>query len=686
MPTQTFATMDVLRLDVETTPTAAVLVNLIQNPDGEYGAWGWLTPVAGSTFTAPVSWNSNTWLVFTPPSPSAPAHFTTEAVSVAAGQWVAAKWIQATPSGDTYSRARVEWLNAAGAVISSSAQGAYWFANVSSASSERTYAAVQAPAGTVRARLRFDEYGNDTTGANPIRPLYIRRPRFFKAATQAAANGTPVSNLPATYTDILGPTSTISFERDELNVGTLTATILDSALDPSQDDLIRTGKRVRLRVRQNGATAYTELFTGKITNGNTKYDLTRPAGAQARITLTAVDPVSQLAQVPAPNGVGTIAELPYVLEGAGVPWNVNGSGNHRASAVVVSTNENAKVLDQVALTRDSALGLAWVDRRGALQAWDMSAIPATLAATLDETAYSDIDVDWDAERCINTVNVKLLRTNAATGETVEVVYGPFIDQASVDRWGPRSRDFTVHGIADTEAAASAYAAQILAANATPTVSINALTLPITAPTDLTLTSGSRRALIDLYDAVRVVNANASIDQVMRPTAVKHTITPDKWMTYLEFARDGGVAPPQQAPPLAGAGGEPGWVPWGIANTEGAGFNTDYVARWTQVGQTVTARFWGSCATTNANVVKINLPVPARNDLGYSEGEHAIGHGMVHVPGVNRYMMTAMAVGMAGTDGAGVSLWFNNTTNSQLTNPGVNTRIGFTVTYETDATP
>ncbi len=37
-----------LRLEVEDDPLPGALVNLVPNPDGELGGWGWLTPVVGS--------------------------------------------------------------------------------------------------------------------------------------------------------------------------------------------------------------------------------------------------------------------------------------------------------------------------------------------------------------------------------------------------------------------------------------------------------------------------------------------------------------------------------------------------------------------------------------------------------------------------------------------------------------
>jgi hypothetical protein len=46
---QDFETYDVLALQVEQPPAAGQLKNLVANPSGVLGGWGWITPVAGTT-------------------------------------------------------------------------------------------------------------------------------------------------------------------------------------------------------------------------------------------------------------------------------------------------------------------------------------------------------------------------------------------------------------------------------------------------------------------------------------------------------------------------------------------------------------------------------------------------------------------------------------------------------------
>ena len=84
----------VLRLDVETTPVG--LVNLVQNPSGELGGWGWVTPVANT-----VMGGNGTNLTYTSNATGAQS-FKTEPMAVAAGEYVSARWnfTSAVPAAD----------------------------------------------------------------------------------------------------------------------------------------------------------------------------------------------------------------------------------------------------------------------------------------------------------------------------------------------------------------------------------------------------------------------------------------------------------------------------------------------------------------------------------------------------------------------------------------------------------
>jgi microcystin-dependent protein len=367
------------------------------------------------------------------------------------------------------------------------------------------------------------------------------------------------SNLPfiepVQYLNIVGEAHEMKVHREELEVGTLTALILSRSLDPAASALIRPGRRARLRALVSGT--WETLITGTMLKANVTYDLkdpTTPDERRARIDVTIVDPAQPLANTKRPEGVGTIPELPFVLEGAGVPWNVNGSGNQVPTANVTTYNDSASALTQVALTRDSRCGYAWVSRIGVFNVWDAASLPASAPIVLDESDYSDLDVTFGTEDVINEVNVTV-QSVGVDGTTVETTYGPYRDSTSIETWGRFKADFTVTGL--DEAGVAALAAAILAANGTPQRRVNSVTLPLT-----TLARVNARALLDLYARVQVNNTELGLSAVLRVTGIEHVVDTEKWMLTLSFSRNGGVASPIFQPPVQqGVQPDVGVVEW-----------------------------------------------------------------------------------------------------------------------------
>lgn len=385
----------------------------------------------------------------------------------------------------------------------------------------------------------------------------------LSTSTATGPTGDPGTLVPVPYQNIMGPTSQISVDREGLNVGSLTVKLFDAALDPSQSDLIKTGKRIRLVLTppsEDDDAVPQILFAGKVFTGSVAYHLLHPdERKRAEVTLTAVDPINPLAAAPQREGVATIDDLPHVLEGAGVPWSCNGNGNHVADPDVVAYNDNASALDQVAVTRDSNLGYAWVDRNGVLQAWDRDEINTAVMAELDESTYTadGFNIDFDTSSIINSVTIRALKVIATTGATEEVTFGPYMDLDSYREYGEHAQEFTVQGF-DTSDAASiqAFAEQILAASATPQLRVNELVLPIVGPR--VAEPAVDRALLDLYDLVTVVNDRASLDSDVRIVRIHHEITANarggQWRTTLGFTADGSVAPATAVPaPPPGVG-------------------------------------------------------------------------------------------------------------------------------------
>ena len=362
------------------------------------------------------------------------------------------------------------------------------------------------------------------------------------ASPSTKTDSTLGSIQPPTWRNVLGPTHTIKVVRESLNVGTLEADVLDSAIDPATSALVRPGAPARLLVLVDGA--WEPAFTGDLDTIDVEYDVKSRPVKPPRVRLVAVDHTTGLSSLARPSGVAAIDDLFDVIEGANVPWAINGYTGLPAGApaAVVSTNDNATALDQIALTRDTALGHAWVDRKGVLIAQDTpSPLPAPVA-TYAEARYSDLGLAFASTSCINAVEVDVLSLDAE-GKTLTTTYGPYEDAESISQWGRRLRRFTVHGIAPS--GVPAYAGRILTANATPGVSVSQVRMPMRTTAELA------DALRDLGDLVRVTNTAKAIDTTVRVERVEHVIEADpaKWMVTLGFASADSVAAPTVAPPL-----------------------------------------------------------------------------------------------------------------------------------------
>lgn len=545
---------------------ATIRTNLFKNPSLETNAALWTTSAGTLTRSTTLSAYGGASLrlqsaagagdvsIYAPGgtsgAPVVPGQYYTTSCYIRAG---------ATPAGWAW---WVDWADAAG----NSMGPLYGSATVVSTTSgwTRVYLTAQAPIGAAYARPFLYSTNPGLNQLHYFDGFLFEKGEigpFFDGSTATAGTktyawtGTAHASTstetdtqffyfpPRTYLDVLGPTSEIKITRPSLDLGTMSAIVRDTALDPATATLLRPGQQVRLRALNATTAAYDVLFAGKALSAKVTYNLERTDEKQATISLLAVDPFTTVANTARPYGVATIPELPYVLEDAGVPWNCDGSGNQVPSATVVSSNDQASAVDQLVLARDTALGYAWITKEGVVTAYTSRTADyyGNGTAFLDESDYSAIDTSFDTEDCINEVLVRVLRLNAQTLETTEVAFGPFRDAASVKQWGQRQATFTVHGMAD--AAVPAYAAAILSANSTPGFRVNGLTIPIREPADIT----ELKALLDLYAKVNVQNAAKGIDNDQRATTITHDISPGRWIMGLTFGGATAVSAPINTP-------------------------------------------------------------------------------------------------------------------------------------------
>lgn len=722
-----------------TSPTAAALVgdtllNRVTNPSFEVDLSGWTaanSTLARTTMSASVGTAS---MQINNPIPSPQYNAATTDVAVEGGKDYTLSARFSPWSSGGFPRLIITWLDGGGTALDVSGPA-------TTAGTWTTFSITHtAPPGATMARLTVG-HTNPSSGYTRVDAVAFHEgtsATYFDGTTAAAGTysyawtgaahastskrtNTNLTGLAAVeWRNIIGPTHTIKTARESLNVGTLEAELLDANLDPATSSTLRPGGAVRLLVLVNGV--WEPLFVGETDRLTVKYDDKRRPVRPPRVSLTAVDMTRRLAGAQRTQGVGAIADLPHVLEGAGVPWRVDGSTAQLLVApTVVSVNDNATALDQVALTRDSKAAHAWVDRKGVLvarssasdvfysdptaytttrfQSWPVRTAlqnkigqpvvvtldlrtdaPTGIAVypyqnsgisiadskvfnvtptwatysfatsvkdwtvgaglsqgelaiydqsdaggnvyvrnvrietgpvrLLDEPRYSDLEVAFSSEACINAVEVEalaLVPASTPTGglyySTEAVPYGPFEDRFSIAQWGRRSRKFTVHGLNSSQV--SALADAILVRNANPVVTVSSVTLPMRTSADLADT------LRDLGEIVQVQSTARGISPTMRVTSVEHSIEsePRKWLTTLGFTTSGSVAAPTVPPEIKQGATTAG----GLAVTNGAGVNA--------AGTSVYVRSAAGVATLNVNLTTtaalasgatlFTVPVPPR---------------------------------------------------------------------------
>lgn len=341
-----------------------------------------------------------------------------------------------------------------------------------------------------------------------------------------------VETSPSVWTDITGPTTTMSITYDNDSTGTLSAEVLDADLDPLVSDDLRRGKAVRASAYDYDTDTYGVIYTGTIDNLSVKR---YPREARkVGINLTASNAVSGLASKTEPRGVATIDELRWLV--TGVDFNINGATTPLGSGTVVSNNDNASIWDEVLLTRDTALGYAWVDKNNVLQVWDADEIDTTVKATIGPDVYADMNADWDGTQVINVVNINWMRYNIGTETSSSVPYGPYADGPSITANGPYTATYTMQGPVEDEAIIEAYADEILSRNATAEYRPQAATVNFHTTDDLTLAHK-----LDLNSFVDVVFEDGTTTMTMRVTGIKHSLTPDGWSVEYSFAKADSVS-------------------------------------------------------------------------------------------------------------------------------------------------
>lgn len=393
--------VELVRLEVEADPPAGVLVNRLSNPSGELGGSGWITPNTGDTVN-PVLAYTPTALRAIRGKHTSPLRVVSVSTPIAPGQHVGGSWLTDQLKGAL--RARLRFYDAAGAVLTDSAWSAW--TTTGSATTRRSVGPAQAPASAASVALDLALYKN-TSATIPAKGAYFwLREAMLAIGATAAEVTNPTYSAAEFWTDVTPHVSLIETERTVLDLGTLTATVHSSALDPATSPALRSGRRCRLSAAQaydgsGNPTDFDVIFRGKLGRPVTVYDpdlLARNHPRAARITITATDAHAALASRKTKRASLDYPELPAILELAGVPWSIEGNPNQATLTTTrcYDASSPIPVLEHVQRIRNGYYSTnsvdyvaMWIDRAGLLQVWDDDRIRDTLRALLPDRFFED---------------------------------------------------------------------------------------------------------------------------------------------------------------------------------------------------------------------------------------------------------------------------------------------------------
>lgn len=363
-----------------------------------------------------------------------------------------------------------------------------------------------------------------------------------------------------TFRNIFPGAHQLNIERSPLDASSIILTTSDPECDPATT-WIRKGAAAMIEIAVNpGGRTNDRLSTMVVDDVAATYRVHR--GELHPVTAVRFsDGNADLANTARKNGYAPLQRLVEVMEGVTVPYNVTGQTWVGPSTDPVDwVNENASALDQIAVTRDTHLAYAYLDRWGVMNVhsedsgagtiwtyareWDVdeSNFNATAAPKM---SYADV---------INTV--KIVAYRFIGDQTEEWHYGPFIDQDSVDRYGARSATFTVGVPIGTTVSATywdAFVDEIFAKNAEAARGYEELSFFIDG-----ISPDTPGAANDLFFATAdhgdLLNVTSPLlDLVSEPFRigrVRHEITPTKWIARFGLGKSDGVAAPTIQPDLA----------------------------------------------------------------------------------------------------------------------------------------
>jgi hypothetical protein len=595
--------------------------------------------------------------------------------------------------------AYVQFLNGSNTVIATSSVFAGYF--TTSGGFPRTIVGtpVQAPTGTANARVYLEFIAGGTTLT-----IDLSKVMAVCNADQALVADVPFTDTTA-WQNILGAATYVKIHRgleldgvvDVLDVGTLTAEVLDPLIDPFANSRIEKGRAVRLTVLDSTLANSRTVFTGTIDSVNVDYSGSKtPDAPSTRVTLLATDCVQTLKNITQPTGKsGRFRQrIDAAMTGiSSVTYSVTDTDSDTTSATL-TVDPNASAYTQLVLARDTLQGFLWVDATNTLQCRAANSAPDATALTLvsddlddagdDTVFYTGIAIRGGSDTVVNSLLVTKAGVGVPGGSRE---FGPYINAASVGTYGSQGAEITINS-----GSPSSLAADYLALYAAPRKFVQSVTF------DATDDPYAHAAALSPYVAVEVKRTGI-VDDDYRILGIDHDITPDRWTTTLGLR-------PVEVPdtitvtnPAAGADTGPADLVTAVIDPHNVRYRTSDMTISTSTETTVDFNVAGDNAgiTWDATNKRWNVPGPGRylvvaaltyvaNATGRRVGW--VNHQGAHVPG--GYASLHVAVGQlasvlvaavvycAAGDNLSITTWQNSGGNLALN--GGTEYVAGTVTY------
>lgn len=505
-----------LKLEVETTSPRP----LIQNRSGQQGLFGWsknfidgiLVPVSGNTSAI-----NDEGYAFVAPTNPLPASYsvTSKPVPYRPGRYIKIDYKALVVGGTGSTGVTVTAYDAQGTYVNASSLVSDTnLANGAAITFMRDIRFTDASITYVTVRIKVFRAANATATLSQI---YV--------SNDGTATGAPRPTTPQTWANVLGKTNNIITEQgnslvgveDALDAGSLTATVLDPALDPSIVSTFRRGRAVRLTATIGGVT--TPVWAGTLETCDVEYDDSKTTGKPPiRITLVATDAARKLADASAQFGStgGFYAMVEKAANLAGLTT-FDGAATPAPGTGQIAREDSSKATDWIRRACNTYGGYVWVDGANKVQQRLVTYLSTTPVKTLSDNiadvgalAYTGVAMNYGTRSLVNSLTVRRLNV-AEVGDNGAKEYGPYLIPDSESE-----NDRATGSVEIVDGSPSAIAATILSLFATPRVFPGSIRLN-------TLNDIAGVLALTTYAPIRVKRTVPAYDQVLRVLKVRHEI-------------------------------------------------------------------------------------------------------------------------------------------------------------------